>query len=82
MLLQTRNLFIPRSDESDKNARNGELRYKKGTKAAFGVTRCCQDSSRALLALRPRKLNDMPAVPFGGVGSRGRPAQSMQSRIP
>jgi hypothetical protein len=32
VLLQTRNLFVPRSDESDKNARNDELRYKKGTK--------------------------------------------------
>jgi hypothetical protein len=31
-LLQTRNLFIPRFDESDRNARNDKLRYKKGTK--------------------------------------------------
>jgi len=50
-LLQTRNLFILRSDESDKNARNGELRYKKGTKTAF-VWRDALENEVAALVLK------------------------------
>jgi len=30
--LQTRKLFIPRSDKNDENARNAEVRYTAGTR--------------------------------------------------
>jgi hypothetical protein len=67
VLLQTRNLFIPRSDESDKNARNDEVRYKKGTKetrATVGFSAVPGDVGRKYKCAA--KLYEGPAVILDG----------------